>query len=249
VRTTVTLLVLVLTALGAIVVMAPWAATADRGPPAVVRSGVDSSTPPATSLPLPDLVVIGMSITLETGGDCNYTSTQLGVRVVFGNVGSADAGSFVVDVNGAQQTVAAGLPQGETGSLWFSGYVFGPEENVAVVDATFQVEESNEDNNTLAQIVPIPTLPQPCTPTPTATPTPTPTPTRPHGDVNKDGVVDSIDAVLLLQFSAGILFTWTLPFPFTNIGNGDVNEDGVANGLDAVLILQFHAGLIDSLPP
>ena len=241
-RTTVTLLVLVLTALGAIVAMAPWAATADQGPAAVVRSGIYSATPTMTEAPLPDLVVIGMSITLETGGACDYTSTQLGVRVFFGNVGSADAGSFVVEVNGAQQTVAMGLAQGGSDSLWFSGYIFGPEENVAVVDATFQVEESNEDNNTLAQIVPIPTLPQPCTPTPTATPTPTPTPAH-LGDVNKDGMIDSRDAFLVLKFTAGIM-----P-PGTDTGNGDVNEDGVVNGLDAVLILQFHAGLIGTLPP
>ena len=229
--------------------MAPWAATADRGPPAVVRSGVDSSTPPATNLPLPDLVVIGMSVTLETGGDCNFSSTQLGVRVVLGNVGSAAAGLFVVDVNGSQQTVQVGLAQGETSSLWFSGYVFGPEENVAVVDATFQVEESNEDNNTLAQIVPIPTLPSPCTPTPTATPTPTPTPTRPHGDVNKDGLVDSIDATLLLQWTAGLLLPHPGPGPQFLLASADVNEDSRVDAIDAVLILQFHAGLIDSLPP
>ena len=245
-RTTVTLLVLVLTALGAIVALAPWAATADRGQAAVVGSGVDSSTPTVTEAPLPDLVVIGMSITLETGGDCDFSSTQLGVRVVFGNVGSADAGSFAVDVNGAQQTVAAGLAQGETSSLWFLGYVaFG--ENTAVVDVTFQVEESNEDNNTLAQIVPIPTLPSPCTPT--ATPTPTPTPTRPHGDVNKDGLVDSIDATLLLQWTAGLLSPHPGPGPQFLLASADVNEDSRVDAIDAALILQFGAGILDSLPP
>jgi len=117
--------------------------------------------------PLPDLTINSMGITLETGGDCNYTSTQLGVRVWFQNIGSADAGPFVVEVNGAQQTVTSGLHTGQTDTLWFPEYVYF-RENTALVDATFQVTESNENNNQLSQVLPIPTLPPTCTPTPTA---------------------------------------------------------------------------------
>ena len=116
--------------------------------------------------PLPDLTVNSMGITLETGGACNYTSTQLGVRVWFQNIGSADAGPFVVEVNGAQQTVTSGLHTGQTDTLWFLEYVY-PGENTAFVDATFQVTESNKNNNQLSQFLPIPTLPPTCTPTPT----------------------------------------------------------------------------------
>jgi len=118
--------------------------------------------------PLPDLTVNSMGITLETGGDCNYTSTQLGVRVWFQNIGRADAGPFVVEVNGAQQTVTSGLHTGQTDTLWFPEYVY-PGENTASVDASFQVTESNEDNNQLSQVLPIPTLPPTCTPAPTPT--------------------------------------------------------------------------------
>jgi hypothetical protein len=118
--------------------------------------------------PLPDLTVNSMGITLETGGDCNYTSTQLGVRVWFQNIGSADAGPFVVKVNGAQQTVTSGLHTGQTDTLWFPEYVY-PGENTASVDASFQLTESNENNNQLSQLLPIPTLPPTCTPTPTPT--------------------------------------------------------------------------------
>jgi len=116
--------------------------------------------------PLPDLTVNSMGITLETGGDCNYTSTQLGVRVWFQNIGSADAGPFVVEVNSAQQTIASGLHAGQTDTLWFPEYVY-PGENTAFVDAILQVTESNENNNQLSQLLPIPTLPSTCTPTPT----------------------------------------------------------------------------------
>ena len=121
----------------------------------------------------PDLTVTEMGIELETGGDCNFTPT-LGVRVVVKNIGLYSAGPFVVDVNGSQQTVASGLAANATVSLWFSGYVYG--KNTAFADATLLVTESNETNNTLSQIPPIPTLPLPCTPTSTPTPTPTPPP-------------------------------------------------------------------------
>jgi hypothetical protein len=52
-----------------------------------------------------------------------------------------------------------------------------------------------------------------------------------------------LDALLLLQYAAGLLDS--LPCP----GNSDVNGDGNMNTLDAQLILQYGAGLIPSLPP
>ena len=63
------------------------------------------------------------------------------------------------------------------------------------------------------------------------------------GDVNCDGVVDPVDAQILLQFIAGLI--GALPCP----QNADVNESGSTNASDAQLILQFNAGIIDSLPP
>ena len=82
-------------------------------------------------------------------------------------------------------------------------------------------------------------------PTATATFTTTPSATPPQlvGDTSCDGVVNSIDALLLLQFDAGLL--GSLPCG----QNADANEDGVVNAIDATLILQFDAGLIDTLPP
>jgi len=111
----------------------------------------------------PDLVVNGLKITLATGDAC-YTSTQLGVRVWFQNIGNVDAGPFVVEVNGVQQLVASGLAAGQAGDLWFPGYTGA---NIAFVDATYQVAETDETNNWRIQITGIPTLPAPCTPTPT----------------------------------------------------------------------------------
>ena len=151
---------------------------------------VAAMTPTLTATPttdlanLPDLLISSIRIDLETGDACNYTSTQLGVRVSIENDGGGDAGSFVVDANGAQQTIPSGLAAGQTAWLWFPGYVLSGENRVTV-DATNQVQESSEANNTLSQMVPIPTLPPTCTPpasdvptdTPTPTPSSTPTPT------------------------------------------------------------------------
>jgi hypothetical protein len=133
---------------------------------------------PTSLAPLPDLVVSQMAITLETDGACDYASTQLGIRIGISNLGLVDAGPFVVEVNGAQQTVDTGLAPGQTAALWFSGYAMG--ENRVVLDPNNQVRESNEDNNTLVQMLPVPTLPPTCTPPPTDIPTDTPTPTPTH---------------------------------------------------------------------
>jgi hypothetical protein len=64
------------------------------------------------------------------------------------------------------------------------------------------------------------------------------------GDVNGDGVINSIDAFFTLGLHAGII-----PPPGHFNPKADVNEDGFVNSVDAILILQFHAGLLASLPP
>jgi plastocyanin len=79
------------------------------------------------------------------------------------------------------------------------------------------------------------------TATPTRTPTRAPTPAGLVGDANKDGHVSPIDALLVLQYSAGIISTINL--------NADVNHDGQTTPIDAQLILQFAAGLLSHLPP
>jgi hypothetical protein len=124
---------------------------------------------------LADLAIQYVSITLETGGDCNYTSTQLGTRVGVENLGVADAGPFVVEVNGAQQTVETGLAAGQATSLWFEGYAYGSETQVTI-DPEALIPDSNRENNSLSQMVPIPTLPATCTPSRAAAPTDTPLP-------------------------------------------------------------------------
>ena len=62
------------------------------------------------------------------------------------------------------------------------------------------------------------------------------------GDVDCDGSASSIDASLILQFSAGLVAS--LPCG----GAADPNGDGRTTAVDSTLILQFVAGFIHDLP-
>jgi Tol biopolymer transport system component len=139
-----------------------------------------------------DLFVEFMKIELQTGGDCNFSSTNLGVSVIVSNHGTQASGSFVVDVNAAQQTVVGGLGPSSNIQLWFKGYEqFDP--NVATVDAFQQVQEFDETNNTKSQTLAVPTLPPTCTPAATPTQTPTPTPKDPFADTDGDATPNGTD--------------------------------------------------------
>jgi hypothetical protein len=83
----------------------------------------------------------------------------------------------------------------------------------------------------------------PPTRTPTSTRTRTPTPEGATGDASCDGMVNSVDALLILQLVADLLEAFNCP------ANVDVNGDGRVDAIDAALVLQFDAGLLDSLPP
>jgi hypothetical protein len=140
---------------------------------------ITTPTPTVTPGPelLPDLTITEMRIELQNP-TCFTPGDPLGVRVWVKNIGQAAAGSFVVDVNGAGQTVD-GLGVDETIALFFPGY---SNPVTAIVDSTGLVTEVDEDNNTRSEMVPVPTPPLPCatatwTPTDTATATATPTAT------------------------------------------------------------------------
>jgi hypothetical protein len=124
-----------------------------------------------------------MGIGQETAG-CG-PPTVLGVHVQIANQGQGPAGPSLVEANGSQRVLLPGLAPGERVSVWLPSYVY-TGENQATADVTEVVQESDETNNTLSRILPIPTPPPTCTPTPTPTaaatpattsePTPTPSP-------------------------------------------------------------------------
>ena len=74
-----------------------------------------------------------------------------------------------------------------------------------------------------------------------------PSPTASHpdlvGDITCDDVIDSIDALFVLQYVGGLIDSLLC------LENGYVNGDDLIDAIDAALILQYAAGLLGSLPP
>ena len=204
-----------------------------------VPTATPTPTPSATPVnpDLPDLIVNGMWIQLETGDDCDYTSTALGVRVWVENIGGGDAFPFVVDVNGSQQDISSGLEASQVISTWLADAYTWAAEYTAFVDATFLVEESNEDNNQLTQFLPIPTLPPTCTPratpmstatpSPTLGPTPTPEATSPQTDAE---FVRMLEVDVPDQVSAGELFAVTIRYAWSFRDQGTVGVRAEGGG-------------------
>ncbi len=62
------------------------------------------------------------------------------------------------------------------------------------------------------------------------------------GDVNEDGSVDNLDAVMVLRYDAGII-----DLSETALTRGELNSDGTVDNLDATIILKYDAGLIPDL--
>ena len=58
------------------------------------------------------------------------------------------------------------------------------------------------------------------------------------GDVNSDGKVDIVDALMVAQYSVGIV-----PAGFV-MAAADVNSDGIINIVDALIIAQIYVGII-----
>ncbi|HLA06978.1 MAG TPA: NBR1-Ig-like domain-containing protein [Anaerolineales bacterium] len=116
----------------------------------------------------PDLTISQLRIELQNTS-CYTPGDLFGVRVGVTNNGQAAAGSFNVKVAEAQQSMS-GLAIGETKQLFFPGYT---NPVTAAVDPGNAVAESNEQNNSRSENLPVPTAPLPCTnPTSTLTPVP-----------------------------------------------------------------------------
>jgi hypothetical protein len=62
------------------------------------------------------------------------------------------------------------------------------------------------------------------------------------GDMNNDGYVNAVDALVILQADAGLT---AIPAPAFEIA--DTNDDGAVNSRDALFVLQYDAGLVEQL--
>ena len=58
------------------------------------------------------------------------------------------------------------------------------------------------------------------------------------GDVNSDGVINSLDAALVLKYDSDLIDETQLA-----LDNADMNRDGEINSLDAAFILRYDAEL------
>jgi photosystem II stability/assembly factor-like uncharacterized protein len=121
-----------------------------------------NNTTPQVPQALPDLSIDALHIELQNTS-CLKVGDIMGTRVWIKNNGQSAASSFVVSVNGIQQTVN-GLGVGESIPLFFP--TSGNPVTV-LVDATNVIAETDETNNTRSEMVPVPTPPLPC---PTDTP-------------------------------------------------------------------------------
>ena len=63
------------------------------------------------------------------------------------------------------------------------------------------------------------------------------------GDANSDGIVNNVDAMLILQYSSGVTTNVT-----PNLSVCDVNGDGTVNNVDAMLVLQYSSGVLEKFP-
>lgn len=119
---------------------------------------------------LPDLTIKLVYLEMEgRQSNCVEAYTPYGIRVLAENIGLANAAPFVVDLNGARQQVDEGLAAGQFIELHFAGTVPSGRYE-AYADATDQVVERQEGNNSFSFLAPTPTPPPLCTATPIPTP-------------------------------------------------------------------------------
>ncbi|MBN2532876.1 MAG: hypothetical protein JXB88_08295 [Spirochaetales bacterium] len=122
--------------------------------------------------------------------------------------------------------------------------------DIIQVDISLPTPEPTEEPTPTVEPTPDPTsepTPEPTEeptpePTPELTQEPTPTPAPQYGDVNRDGAVDIVDALLTARYYLGLS-----PEIFF-AEDADVNEDGSIDIVDALLIAQYYVGILPSLP-
>jgi hypothetical protein len=134
--------------------------------PTVTLSPTPTIVSPSEPASLPDLVIKVVYLEMSgRQGNCVEAYSHYEIRVSVENLGTANAGPFVVEMNGTQQQVDEGLTAGQVIMLHFGTTPSG--QYVATVDASDQVAELEEDNNSLSYLAPTPTPPLLCTPTAT----------------------------------------------------------------------------------
>jgi hypothetical protein len=163
--------------------------------------------------------------------DVTYTGDVSGSGTTPFSIGSADSSLSVT------LTAPASISSGGTNVL-NSWYV--DDERIRpdpVTELPVTADASNPVLDIVLQYIAPQATDFPETPPPT--PDTTPAPMEGLGDVNEDGSVNIVDALLVAQYYVGLN-------PGINALPADVNCDGVINIIDALLIAQYYVGLIES---
>ncbi|HSL42482.1 MAG TPA: CARDB domain-containing protein, partial [Anaerolineales bacterium] len=188
---------------------------------ALVSGSSSPVTPPAQVLP--DLTVVQTRIELQNTS-CLMPGDPMGIRVWIKNNGQVAAGQFTVNVNSMNYLVT-GLGAGETTAIFFPAY---SNPVTATVDSLNMIVESDENNNSRSEMVPVPTPALPCaTPTTMPSETPAPTPTSSTEDVSHDAFCADARIPVLIEQLKGSL----------NQSNGDMFASlvGPVHGVDVRL--------------
>ncbi len=123
----------------------------------------NTNPPTKTVRLLPDLEVVEISTEVDTERICDSNQERIRIQVIIQNSGETASGGFSVRVNDNEQAVKNELAPDELTSLWFPG-----DDSASVqIDILEEVDESDENNNSMIQDLEIPFYPPQCFQTPT----------------------------------------------------------------------------------
>lgn len=193
-----------------------------------------------------------VNISWSTGLDSASWIAEEGVVFTITGTVNADAadGKYPIQIQPIDRETYPG--SGEKNSKVLVGYVYGTDSATYEVNAEDGfVEVTSKGETTTTTTTTVTTDPeQPGTSTTTASTTAKPgsdtNPVDPdvlYGDVNVDGKVSLVDAVMLNKAVADVV---TLGDAAR--ANADCNVDKEINGTDAIILLQFLSHIIDELP-
>lgn len=196
-----------------------------------------------------------VNISWSTGLDSASWIAEEGVVFTITGTVNADAaaGKYPIQIQPIDRETYPG--SGEKNSKVLVGYVYGTDSatyEVNAEDGFVEVTSKGETTTTTTTTTTVTTdSEQPGTSTTTAASTAAkpgsdtnlPNPDVLYGDVNVDGKVSLVDAVMLNKAVADVV---TLGDAAR--ANADCNVDKEINGTDAIILLQFLSHIIDELP-
>ena len=192
-----------------------------------------------------------VNISWSTGLDSASWIAEEGVVFTITGTVNADAadGKYPIQIQPIDRETYPG--SGEKNSKVLVGYVYGTDSATYEVNAEdgFVEVTSKGETTTTTTVTTDPEQPGTSTTTTASTAAKPGSDTNPadpdvlYGDVNVDGKVSLVDAVMLNKAVADVV---TLGDAAR--ANADCNVDKEINGTDAIILLQFLSHIIDELP-